>query len=82
MNENDLLKKLLTPLVDFAHSAPPEKQEQIKEKTETKGTQKKTTKSEDTTTKKRKAPTTTEEKPKKKIKKVKKKESVSFDTFL
>ena len=83
MEESDLLKTLLTPLIDFAHSTPPTTQEQTKDKIETKETQKDTTKSEKTTTKKRKAPpSTTEEKPKKKIKKLKKKESGSFDTFL
>ena len=82
MNEDDLLKTLLTPLIDFAHSPPPPTEEQTKEKKETKQPEKNTTKSEKATTKKRKPPPDIEEKPKKKVKKVKKKESVSFDTFL
>ena len=56
MNENDLLKTLLTPLIDFAHSTPSLTEEQTKGKTETKQTEKDTTKSEKTTTKKRKPP--------------------------
>ena len=83
MNDNDLLKQLLTPLVNFAHTAPAPTQEQIKEKTETKVTQKETTKTDKKPTKKRKASTpSTDEKPKKIIKKTKKKQSVSFDTFI
>ena len=74
MNDKDLIKHLLTPLVNFANSAPKNQtQEQTKDTKETKVTEKETTKTEKTTTRKRKAPTTaTDEKQKKNNKKTKK----------
>ena len=54
MNDNDILRNLVAPLVNFAHSNPTSTQKETKTETKTEETKKDTTKTDKTPAKKRK----------------------------